>query len=433
MSATRTVDASCFLAPETESHARTELLSSLLFNCNLAERRRCGAFRKGDWKYIQLRKAYRKEGWSAPDFTPATNLSGDLEIPNANPSVSLDINCSPQSLVRPANECIDAPCLFNVRDDPCENVDHREDEPEMFETLRARFHEIADKYANVQLVDQRASPGCVAVANGAWGLWQDDDSGACESMSGLDRFALATSLRPLHEADELSPGNSEHQCAAQCLAAEGCRGFRYVPNLNLAGSNQGPGEDPMPQAWHWSGGPVGVCHLYRQNFNVDDMQPTGSGGYYSMLGCETECPASGLEQFDQWAQKRPKHSSNTLESTQGLAVDQCADLCLATYGCQSFTHLVRADTQDKCQLYERAYKEHYLVPHPTKVYHGKQGECLELCPLSIMNRFVLVPNSRPVSLPCSLLHAQRLERRAGVGAGAVAFAMVDKLGDWLVA
>ena len=423
------MDAFCCLAPENEPHARTELLSALLFTCNLAEGRRCGAFRMGDWKYIQLKRVKRREGWSAPDFNPATTLSSDLEMPNHNASVSFNISCTPHTLVRPANECIDAPCLFNVRDDPCENFDRREDEPEIFETVRARFHEIADKYADVRVMGTRSSPGCVGVTNGAWGLWQDDDSGACEPTSGVDRFDLATSLRPLHAADELSPGNSEHQCAAQCLAADGCLGFRYVPNLILAGTNQWAGEDPLSQAWHWSGAPIGVCHLYRQNFQIGDMQPDmQTTGYYSMLGCEAECTANVLEQFTRVEQKRPKHSSNTLESTQDLTVDQCANFCLTTYGCLSFTHLVRTEAQDKCQLYERAYKERFLVPHPAKVYHAKQGECLESCPLSIMDRFVLVPNSRPVRLPCSLLHALRwLDKGAGVGVGAVASAVFDKV------
>jgi len=388
---------------ENEPHARTELLNTLSYNCNSAERGRCGAFRMGDWKYIQLKRRKRKEGWSAPDLNPAVNHIGELEIPNANPVVSLNISCTPQNLVRPEDECIDAPCLFNVRDDPCENVDHREGEPEIFERLRTRFHEIADKYVRVRLMGQRSSPGCVAVAKGAWGLWQDKNSGSCESLSGRDRFDLATNLRPSVDADELSPGNSEHQCALQCLAAEGCLGFFFVLNLNIAGTNQGQSERPMSPGWDWSGAPVGVCHLYRRMITVDDMLPTWAGGYYSLLGCDTECTTNALDQFSQMELKRPKHASNTLESISGLTEAQCGDLCLSTFGCKSFTHLDRGLLLARCHLYEKNYKARFLVDHDSKVYHSKHGECLEPCPVNIANRFTLVPNSRPVSLLRSML------------------------------
>lgn len=380
---------------------RKELLYSV--GCKIriegsdSNRYNCGAIRVGNLKWIQLRRVKYKEGWSPPDFQ-SDDARSTLR---SRLGLSLGISCPATDHQPDATECIDNPCLFNVRDDPCERNNLAAVLPEDLAHIQARLFELGDKYTQVRESKEFDAEGCTAISSGAWGLWLDQDNhDICQDETGLQRFSFSSNVHPATAADEVVPTNNQHQCALQCLAGSRCTGFFFEPEVvdanarvdlaNIAGSlNQ-----------DWIGAPEGSCHLYRPQITLETMVAASTGGFYSLTSCNRRCNGPMLERFRAYPKTRPKWASRFMSTVAGVTLEACAQECVGTFGCKSFTFKPSTAVigSTRCQLYEKVFRTALLVDHASKDYYTKRGDCMDPCPLNQIERFVRLPQSRPVRL-----------------------------------
>ena len=111
----------------------------------------------GEWKLIQLGAVHPREeaGWLPP--------------PGESPgSTSYQLGCDLEKQPKVVNqsECVAAPCLFHVVDDPCEYNDRAAEHPEVLGALRKR---LAALQASAVPPLSPAACGCEpVVTNGVW-------------------------------------------------------------------------------------------------------------------------------------------------------------------------------------------------------------------------------------------------------------------------
>ena len=111
----------------------------------------------GEWKLIQLGAVHPREeaGWLPP--------------PGESPgSTSYQLGCDLEKQPKVVNqsECVAAPCLFHVVDDPCEYTDRAAEHPEVLGALRKR---LAALQASAVPPLSPAACGCEpVVTNGVW-------------------------------------------------------------------------------------------------------------------------------------------------------------------------------------------------------------------------------------------------------------------------
>lgn len=360
----------------------------------------CGAIRVGDLKWVQLARIKHKEGWSPADFQSDVRITSSRSNARSRLGRDLGISCPVTDHQPTFTECVDSPCLFNVREDPCERNNLAATLPVDLAHVQARFFELGDKYANEARISRELdADGCTAISNGAWGLWLDQDNrGTCQQETGLQRFSFSSNVHSMNTAYEVVPSNNQHQCALQCLAGTHCTGFFFEKNVADVNArvdlvNIGGSLNP-----DWVGEPAGSCHLFRPRLTLETMVAVSTGGFYSLTSCNRRCTGPMLERFSVIPEKRPKWASRFLAKLDGLSLETCAQECVSVYGCKSFTFLVSTSIigRTKCQLYEKVYRDTLLVHHHSKNYYKKRGDCMVTCPLNQIDRFGRVPQSRPV-------------------------------------
>ena len=88
----------------------------------------------GDWKYVQLGPTRRDEeaGWHPPPGQDAATTKYTLGCDLAQQPTTINVTA----------QCIDAPCLFHVADDPCEYHDRAKAHPQIVARLEARLAEL---------------------------------------------------------------------------------------------------------------------------------------------------------------------------------------------------------------------------------------------------------------------------------------------------